>query len=67
MGVVVRALPPIVRPAERITQAAVPGRHGKLIMTEGDALVYDNYVGRWTVTFAKLSADAVRQIREALS
>ena len=44
MGVVVRALPPIVRPTERITQVTVPGRHGKLIMTEGDAPVYDNYV-----------------------
>lgn len=43
MGVVVRALPPLVRPTERITQVTVPGRHGKLIMTEGDEPTYDNY------------------------
>lgn len=43
MGVVVRALPPIVRPTERITQITVPGRHGKLILMEGDEPVYDSF------------------------
>ncbi len=44
LGIMVETYPPIVKPKERVEQVAIPGMPGKLVITEGDYPVYDNYL-----------------------
>jgi len=48
MGVEVHHLPPVVKPAERVTYTAIPGRAGDVSIKEG-ADVYDGYQKTLTV------------------
>ena len=48
MGVIVTGIPPIVYPAERITETQVTGRPGSLLIQEGEG-VYDSYYKTFTI------------------
>lgn len=61
MGVIVTDIPPMVYPAERVEEIAIPGRSGTLLRTQGDD-VYESYTitigiaNRRTVSYSAIAA-----------
>lgn len=44
MGVIVRNLPPLVKPVRRTKSITIPGRNGNLYIDESEEGIYDTYV-----------------------
>jgi len=61
MGIIVTQIPPVVYPAERVTETQILGRSGALLLTEGED-VYDAYylsigiANRHTVAYREIAA-----------
>ena len=59
MGIIVTQIPPVVYPAERVTETQILGRSGALLLTEGED-VYDAYY--LSIGIANRRAVAYREI-----
>lgn len=59
MGIIVTQIPPVVYPAERVTEAQILGRSGSLLLTEGED-IYDAYY--LTIGIANRHAVPYREI-----